>query len=155
SADFDQDGIPDLVVACFYSGAKVINYFKGAGDATFQLLNTVDFGPGAPGGMVVADINSDGIPDLFLSLVDDSYVIPTFPDPQGLFSAGLTVGEGLVVPGPAVTGDFNGDGKTDFAVLGAAGSALTTMLGDGSGNFQIVNNSLSWAGQVPLAADFN
>ena len=154
SADFDQDGIPDLAVTCSPSTEQANEiFFKGSGDGSFQLSNGLnEFGWGSPVAAVVgADINNDGIQDLFLSLGPNIYLIPHFPDPQGLFSA-TYLGFGGVDPGPAVEGDFNGDGKADFAVLGAQ---TTVLLGDGTGNFQsLYPQSIPFA-YTALAADFN
>jgi hypothetical protein len=156
SADFNEDGIPDLAITC-HSAFLGDNVFAltGAGDGTFAFLDV--FGFQAPiSAMIVADINNDGIEELFFSVSPNFYTLPAFPDPQGAFFATYVGGSGGE-SGPAVGGDFNGDGKTDFTVLGNGGSTLTTMLGDGVGNFQIVNtsSSLSRPGAVPQVADFN
>ena len=152
SADFDQDGIPDLAVVCRTDINTYIGYLKGIGDGSFQSAGDQVVETGAVA-MVVADINGDGIQDLFFTNTPDYYAVPVFPDPQGVFSASFVASEG-VGAGPAVAGDFNGDGKTDFAVV--SGFTPTIMLGDGTGSFQIVvNPSLLDAASNVLAADFN
>ncbi|MGH9493727.1 MAG: FG-GAP repeat domain-containing protein, partial [Candidatus Sulfotelmatobacter sp.] len=91
SADFDQDGIPDLAVLCDSSAQQAnVAYFKGAGNGTFQSVGESDFGMPITS-MVVADINGDAIQDLFFTLSGNFYAFPEFPDPQGVFSAQIAV----------------------------------------------------------------
>ena len=152
SADFDQDSIPDIVVLCSSADKSSVNYFRGLGNGTFQSAGGGDNEVGITS-MVVADINGDGIQELILSLASNNIAI-TFPDPQGAFSVTtLSIVPG-VATGATAAGDFNGDGKTDFVVLSNSGIP-TTLLGDGTGNFQIVTNSTIGPADFVLAADFN
>jgi hypothetical protein len=61
-----------------------------------------------------------------------------------------------------LAGDYNGDGKTDIALTGAAWASVPVALSNGDGSFTIVNSLLSdfptWsstAGVQRFAADFN
>jgi hypothetical protein len=63
TADFNNDGIPDLVVA--YRGH--VRVLLGAGDATFQRPFSSYIAGTSTSPLVVADFNGDGLPDLAAS----------------------------------------------------------------------------------------
>ncbi len=113
--DFNRDGKPDFAAAV--SGATVISY--GNGDFTFNNPTTYLTNNR---GVQTGDVNGDGILDLITSwnafgnfssrpLLSALLGKPdgTFGDPQPLSTANGFDPAGLVV------GDFNLDGKTDFA----------------------------------------
>src|SRR5260370_38034955 len=105
---------------------------------------------GAPGNLMVVDVNGDGRPDLLVSgLANDNTGSVgmllgngngTFQEPSAYYSSG---GQAL---SRAVVADLNGDGKPDLLVgeacaawLGncASGEALVgVLLGNGDGTFQ-------------------
>ncbi|WP_109488638.1 FG-GAP-like repeat-containing protein [Occallatibacter savannae] len=73
-ADFNGDGIPDLVAAQFWSGPGSI--FIGNGNGTFQTAAPIAASvPFSSGYVAVADYNGDGIPDLALPNQDVSGTI--------------------------------------------------------------------------------
>jgi len=65
AADFDGNGVPDLVWEYMPTGQVTVNYYGGPGGATYQGWNWLNE-TGAPGWTVVAvaDMNNDGAPDL-------------------------------------------------------------------------------------------
>ena len=121
TADFNQDGIADLALM----GLSGVRVFLGNGDGTFQAplsLGPVTFSPRV---WDVADFNNDGIPDMIQGI----YVFLGIGD--GTFkTAILNTGASLTF----VTGDYNGDGKTDVAQVSPAG--VDTLLGNGDGTLQ-------------------
>lgn len=137
--DFNGDGRPDIAIAIsdVYSSSR-ISVFLGNGDGTFQSQNY-----SLTAVVVIAaagDFNGDGKSDLVVSggsgsgvwLGKDDGTFQIQPDqdfPQDL---------SLVSSIPIVTGDFNGDGKTDAAVLyGGVGSCTVKLLfGNGDGTFR-------------------
>lgn len=70
-ADFNGDGIPDLVTSQFWSGPGSI--FIGNGNGTFQTAAPIAASvPLSSGYVAVADYNGDGVPDLALPNQDVS-----------------------------------------------------------------------------------
>ena len=126
-ADFNRDGIEDLVVAIASNGSRTA-ILIGNGDGTFRPpLILTDPNINIPQYQAVADYNGDGFLDLALSMGDGN---------QGLMNMRNGNGDGtfqapvvFLTPPPGssaggahiVSADLNGDGKPDI-VLGQAGA---------------------------------
>jgi FG-GAP-like repeat/Bacterial Ig-like domain (group 3)/Abnormal spindle-like microcephaly-assoc'd, ASPM-SPD-2-Hydin len=122
---------------------------------------------------VTGDFNGDGIPDLALLWSNNAVGGPfsitiLFGKGDGTFTTGPTVQPaGLQAYPTMIGGDFNGDGKSDLAVLSYNGNSIsyiTVLLGKGDGRFATpitgqVYNQPPTGGDVILgtlvAADFN
>jgi Bacterial Ig-like domain (group 3)/FG-GAP-like repeat len=124
---------------------------------------------------VTADFNGDGIPDLAIISTDNRdsfggpYTVAVFlGNGDGTFQAGPTIQpSGMQVYPYMISGDFNGDGRPDLAILTwglSSTSYLTILLGNGDGSFSakptVVAVSLPNQGGVGVsgnmaAADFN
>jgi sugar lactone lactonase YvrE len=113
---------------------------------------------------VTGDFNGDGIPDLALigtnTSTDTAVVTILFGKGDGTFTLGPTTQTELstsYTPVVMVTGDFNGDGKTDLVLLSysfvIAGDSVTTLLGDGDGTFTASAPSQVYI-QSPTGGDF-
>jgi sugar lactone lactonase YvrE len=122
---------------------------------------------------VTGDFNGDGIPDLAVLSVGSVYnasstVTILSGKGDGTFTAGPTIQVTGAQNYPTMIGaDFNGDGKTDLAVLSWNGysiSYVTTLLGKGDGTFgapqtgTVFNQGMVGGDGVMgsmVAADFN
>jgi len=143
AGDFNGDGIGDVIMAsndAYYS-------MLGNGEGTFRAVfagpypNGVNFGsvPSTYGDPFVGDFNGDGKADLLI-LGDSGYQI-YLGNGDGTLGGpgGFAYGGGTQFGGPPrsayrpFTGDFNGDGKTDFAVINSAN--CWTFLSNGDGTF--------------------
>jgi FG-GAP-like repeat/FG-GAP repeat len=103
----------------------------------------------SPDAIVTGDFNGDGKLDLAISEPCGSD--PTCTNYNGNIAILLGNGDGTFTaaaspavnqfPGALAVGDFNGDGKTDIAVLNFTGSSVTILLGNGHGGFTAAPSS--------------
>jgi len=152
TADFNGDGIPDLLLTgTNYGGTdSELVLYLGKGDGTFQAPILTDIGT-VIGSVYVGVLTGDGKPDV---LVLDSAGTALF-----VF---LGKGDGTFTPlapdlsmqtNSLVLGDFNGDGHLDIAFPQPNDFAVA--LGNGDGTFQA---PILTTGIQPIAlaaADFN
>ena len=155
AADFTNDGKLDLV-----TGTNVLDFSHGNGDGTFQPPHAIAKNYFGGAGIAFGDFNGDGNVDVLYGVGDARIGPPTYirvllGDGNGTFHGLPRFGSlfnnfiyGIVV------GDFNGDGKLDFAAGyegGSAGSGV--FLGNGDGTFEQVQHFYKGADMV--GADFN
>ena len=145
--DLNNDGIPDLVVAGALPGNATGNYistFLGNGRGVFALARIVQVGEGnLKGDIALGDFNEDG--NLDVAFPKTGSQIPHqhstsefifFGDGHGQLSAGpvLTVEE---EPHSVIAVDVNHDGHLDLCNTNRTPGTVTTLLGDGHGNFTL------------------
>ncbi len=122
-ADFDGDGIDDLVAANFPD--STVGVLLGNGDGTFQ--TAVLYGSGAPyaWSVATADLNGDGRIDI--AVADFSTPIGVLlGNGDGTFQPPLTFAVGAADAGSLAIADVNGDGRPDLIVTN--GSNLVGVL---------------------------
>src|SRR5713226_2493130 len=159
AADFDGDGHMDLAVT--NEADNTISIFLGNGDGTFKPAVIVPIISGTgPIGIITADFNKDGRPDLAVanSTSDTVTVLlanavagntPLFPS-----QINITVG---TKPVALASADFNGDTNADLVVVNEGANTISVILGNGNGSFQSTRTDINVGGQpvAVVAADFN
>ena len=145
--DLNNDGDQDIVVAGALPGNATGNYistFLGNGRGVFALAQTVQVGEGnLKGDIALGDFNEDG--NLDVAFPKTGSQIPHqhstsefifFGDGHGQLSAGpvLTVEE---EPHSVIAVDVNHDGHLDLCNTNRTPGTVTTLLGDGHGNFTL------------------
>jgi MYXO-CTERM domain-containing protein len=116
SADFDENGNPDLAVSNSSSGSRDVRVLLGNGDGTFQpgVPNTAGAGPA---GLTAGNFNEDTAPDIAVVDRDDfggtQSVILLFGQGNGNFDQAVT-NNALISPQALITSDLDQDGKLDL-----------------------------------------
>ena len=112
--DYDEDGWPDLVVTRLGEGEGALLY-RNQGDNRFIDMNSLWDGPLGALGAVFADVNQDGLLDIYLVLHNASNELHR--QQSGLFH----LNDSFSIPGPsaslamsAVFGDFDRDRRLDL-----------------------------------------
>ena len=155
AADFNGDGNSDLAVA--NEGTSTVSILLGNGDGTFQSQKTFATFSG-PVSLTTGDFNKDG--NLDLAVVDSN------AGNSAAVSILLGNGDGTFQdhvdysidrqPAAVTTGDFNGDGKLDLAIVFNGGSIVSILTGNGDGTFNSpVNYPTGADSDSVVTADFN
>jgi len=145
-ADLNGDGYLDAVVTgfddgCYGCGERgYVSVLLGKAGGGFLAQQQLDTTLSGAFGVVIADVNGDGKPDLVIAatvaLVDAVSIMlgngdGTFQAPVSYNAAGAGGNGGAVA-----VGDFNGDGKPDIALTDPVANSVSILLGNGDGAFQ-------------------
>lgn len=156
--DFNHDGKLDF--ASFRTGTLVV--YLGNGDGTFQSSKTVS--TVTPFFIVAADLNHDGKTDLVqVSNGPKTTMQIWISNGDGTFSKGQTLyplNQQLFQYDSFVTGDFDGDGKPDAALIYSAEGPTTVQVwyGDGAGHLgspYVIHDPNQYSDLYTVAADLN
>jgi hypothetical protein len=161
TADFNGDGIPDLVIL-----GSGISLLLGNGDGTFTAAPNPS--SDLPGAIAVGDFNGDGIPDLAVAPAldeGDNEVLLGKGDGTFIIANGsFGIGNGTSTSNSIAAADFNGDGKLDLVETCASlddrpCNLLLIQSGNGDGTFMqspAVFIALAFSGSQSMAVgDFN
>jgi len=132
--DFNGDGKPDLAVVNSESNSVSVllnTTAPGATTPSYAAQVTFATGPG-PFSVSISDVNADGRPDLAIANLFSKFasvllnttapgaIAPTYAA-QATFTTGLN-------PRAISTGDFNGDGKPDLAIVNQTSNSVSVLL---------------------------
>ncbi|MGY0231707.1 M4 family metallopeptidase [Longispora urticae] len=154
AGDFNGDGRADIALTGGNGWASVPVAFSN-GNGTFNVTNSgvpnIPAWAATPGVKVAAgDINGDGRADFLLTGANGWASVPVaFSNGNGTFN--VTNSGVPNIPAWAATagvqvaaGDFNGDGRTDFALAGGSGwASVPVAFSSGNGSFTVTNNGVA------------
>ena len=130
SADFNSDGIPDLVTA---TGGS-LDISLGKGDGTFEPPVRYIMAGGGYGALAIADFNRDGNADIAQGV--DGGISILIGNGNGTFQPHSDIGVTGPGSGYITVGDFNRDGISDLVATGWNSGSIAVLLGVGDGTFQ-------------------
>lgn len=157
--DFNGDGQADIAVTS-YGG---VNVLLGNGDGTLKQAFSYPVGNplNSPTSVAISDFNGDGRADLVVANPSElssqvgqfgNNVSILLGNGDGSFQVAVNYKAGAN-PYFVTVADFNGDGKSDFAVVGAN---ISVFLGNGDGTFHSPVNYIVGIGARTIAVgDFN
>lgn len=137
-ADFDGDG--NLDIAATEPNSTLVQLFMGDGTGAFTVgtAYATDLVSNYPYGVVAADFNKDGHPDLAIANWNGADVAILLNDGTGAFPVPVPIAlTGNVWQGITVT-DLDGDGNLDLVLAfnNSSTNAIGILLGKGDGTFK-------------------
>jgi hypothetical protein len=146
TADFDGDGLADLIVTPGAGGGGRVNVYRGADlaagktDPLFSFLGIDD--PAYRGGAAAAfgDLNGDGVPDLIVAAGDGGPRVAVYdgralevgsPTPAKLTGDFFAFEPSLLDGTTVAAGDVTGDGVADLVLGAGLGGAPRVRVFDG------------------------
>ena len=152
TADFNNDGVPDLAVALYFPNNLAV--LLGAGDGTFPTRSFFrKTGFTNPGDVAVGDFNEDGNTDIVvLSVGIDFYA----GNGDGTFQLRSHSPLNGIDALRIVVADFNHDGHLDIATANNGSENVSVLFGNGDGTFQTETDYPLVSGpQQLVVADLN
>ena len=146
--DANGDGFPDIVTANRDGSNSSI--LMNSGNGTFAIAINIEGNGDGETAAATADVNGDGIMDLFLGAYYSNEVILWLGDGDGgfTFSDEITVGNN---PWMIVSGDVNNDKIPDVVCANSGSSSFSVVLCDSIGN---LSSPVNYAvGQFPISVD--
>jgi hypothetical protein len=153
--DINGDGLEDLVTA--NSRSNNVSVLLGNGDGSFPRSESFPVGA-PPTAIAIGDFNRDGFQDVVTANSSSDFIPEHVSVLLGTGTGSLHAAEKYptpqMFPRSVVVGDFNSDGKLDFAVGG--GPNVRVFFGMGTGSFQsVVSFPISSGFTSMVGGDFN
>ncbi len=151
AGDLNGDSKVDIVTA---NSDGTVSILLGNGNGSFGDYMSYQTGSN-PFFVLVADFNSDGVPDLATADNSGGTVSILLGIGNGTFgaAASYTTGSG---PFALTVADFNRDGKVDIAVANNGDSTVGVLLGNSDGTFGAAASYTAGSGETMIThADFN
>jgi hypothetical protein len=156
SADLNRDGHMDLVVV--NNASNTVSLWMGNGDGTFGGRTDYPTASG-PHALALGDVNGDGAADLCVLHGDAAGTMSVFlgnGDSTLAPRTDLLIGSAVGYSNTIAVGDYNRDGRVDFALADRVSQQVRILLGLGGGAFQTPGYAYSIAAPHSVAAaDFN
>jgi len=152
-ADFNDDGVPDLLIV--NSGNNSLTVLPGKGDGTFGNAAAAITTTSAPSAVAVGDFNQDGKMDLAVVSHASNTVTIFLGNGNDTFATGVSYATG-VGPDSIVVGDVNGDGNMDLVTANSTAGSISILLGTSTGTFGANTDFVAGTGaQSIVIGDFN
>ena len=151
--DVNNDGYPDIVVAC--TTGKIVEVFLNNGAGAFGSGNTYSL-TGSPVALVAGDFGNGHV-DVAAAMSGGNVAILLNSTGNGTFAAATYTTVSGTLTGIA-SGDFNNDGHLDLAVSDSFNNNVHVLTGNGTGTFSVYGSYSAGTGTKPsgiVAADFN
>jgi hypothetical protein len=156
TADFNKDGILDLVVAD--PGSGEVSVALGEGDGTFQSPVSYTVGQGGSVNFMVAvgDFNADGNQDFVVLSSGGDLVSVFIGNGDGTFKPRVDYPVGTD-PSSVAVADLHGDGKLDLAVTNQNCTKVSPSCGEGTVSILLGNGDGTFRAAVeyPAGSDPN
>ena len=148
AADFLNNGSLDLAAVNEIDNSVTVLLSQSSSQGTFAAAtgSPISLGtaraaaPGTHPGIASATFTSSGCHDLIVSDPLANQVDVLLSNCDGTFQNPVAIPAGSN-PTAIATGDFNGDGKQDFAVVNQDDDSISIFIGDGTGKFTAATGS--------------
>ena len=134
-ADFDTNGLPDVVVAGGASGSGLVQIWRNQGGGVLAAGVARTAGLDNPSAVVVGDFDGNGTPDVAAASEDSDQVFVFLGDGKGGLDSGhITTLDTGSRPRALVAGFFDAGGILDLAVACPGDDKVRVLLGTNGGN---------------------